>query len=278
MEIWRNYQGSLIPRVPPHYPIQITDEEAKTLLKEYNVHFIRWYKDFDKQFDGEFWFVIKDGPSSLEELSGNTRSKTRRGLKRLEIRKMSGADLISSDAYQVYNEANKGYKQYIQPLSRVDFEKNIRSLPSKNYHFWGVFFKEENKLIAYSQNYISDHSCEYSTIKFHPKYLKHYPSYALFFEMNNYYLNELKFRYVNDGARSIGHDTNIQNFLIEKFKFRKAYATLEIFYSKKVKLAITILYPFRSFFYNSSNKTLQKIAVLLKQHEILVNQKKVDTL
>ena len=41
------------------------------------------------------------------------------------------------------------------------------------------------------------------------------------------YLNENNFRYVNDGAKSMSHDTNIQEFLIKKFKFRKAYCQLQ---------------------------------------------------
>ena len=33
--------------------------------------------------------------------------------------------------------------------------------------------------------------------------------------MNRYYLNEQKFKYVNDGAKSMSHDTNIQTFLTQ---------------------------------------------------------------
>ena len=64
--------------------------------------------------------------------------------------------------------------------------------------------------------------------------------------MNDYYLNEKKFIYINDGARSISHETNIQDFLIQKFKFRKAYCKLHIIYSQKVKLLLLMIYPFRS--------------------------------
>lgn len=274
MDIWRKYQGALIPRIAPHISIELSREEAQGLIQSNNVHFIRWTKNFDQTNSKLFWFVIKDGSSSLDELSGNTRSKVRRGLKRLVIKKLSNKELLDHNAYRVYLEANKKYNDYVSEVSENEFGENILSCSNDVYDFWGVFLKDTDELVAYGQNYISDNSCEYAVLKFHPKYLKHYLSYALIYEMNNYYLNEQGFRYVNDGARSIGHDTNIQGFLIDKFKFRKAYCDLAIVYSQKLKLIIKLLFPLRSLFYKSGNKTMKKVAVLLRQHEIYTNQNK----
>ena len=63
--------------------------------------------------------------------------------------------------------------------------------------------------------------------------------------MNRYYLEELKVKYVNDGARSITNHSNIQPFLIDKFKFRKAYCHLSIKYKWWMGMAVCMLYPFR---------------------------------
>ena len=70
----------------------------------------------------------------------------------------------------------------------------------------------------------------YRTMKAIPKYQKLYAYYDLIYEMNRYYLEKRKVKYVNDGARSITNHSNIQLFLIDKFKFRKAYCRLEITY------------------------------------------------
>lgn len=273
---WRKYQGALIPRIAPHQPINLSNAEAKDLLIKNRVHFIRWTSNFDKASSKSFWYVIKDGSSSMEELSGNTRSKIRRGLKRVEVRKLSNKEILEIGAYNVYLEANKKYNDYVEVINEQEFKDQFLLCTDDVYDFWGVFMKETNDLVAYAQNYISDNACEYSVLKFNPKHLKHYLSYALIFEMNTFYLNEKKFKYVNDGARSIGHDTNIQNFLIDKFKFRKAYCDLRIVYSKKIGLIVALLYPFRSIFYKSSNNKLKKVGVLLRQHEILKNQSKED--
>ena len=115
---------------------------------------------------------------------------------------------------------------------------------------------------------IESNSCNYSTIKFHPKYLRLYSSYALFYTMNYYYLNEMKFRYVNDGARNLVHKTNIQDFLITKFGFRKAYCKLHIQYNLFLKFLVMLIYPLRFVFYRFNNKFAVKITSLLVQEEI----------
>ena len=71
--------------------------------------------------------------------------------------------------------------------------------------------------------------------------------------------------YVNEGTRSILHETNVQSFLIEKFKFRKAYCKLHVQYHPLVNSIIFILYPFRLLIIKSNNKLLRKIGVILMQ-------------
>ena len=123
-------------------------------------------------------------------------------------------------------------------------------------------------MIGYSQNLVIDNYCDYSTIKFNPDFLKLYSSYILFYTMNRYYLFEKGFRYVNDGARSISHETNIQSYLIDKFKFRKAYCKLNIIYSPKIKLILTLIYPFRWFFSLLDFGPFSKLNILIFQEKI----------
>ena len=84
-----------------------------------------------------------------------------------------------------YNEENY-IKNTIQEL-----EKNIKSLENLegDWQFWGIFMKKNDQLVGYSQNKIIGDYCDYSTIKFDPEYLKYYSSYILYYEMNQYYLN-----------------------------------------------------------------------------------------
>ena len=86
--------------------------------------------------------------------------------------------------------------------------------------------------------------------------------------MNEYYLSEKKIRYVNDGSRSISHETNIQSFLVDKFKFRKAYCKLHLEYSILIKSFLIIVTPFEQIFDLLKLNLFKKVSVLIKQEKI----------
>lgn len=261
---WKIYQGALIADVPPHTKIELDKNDISFLLKKSKAFFLRWVSDFDRKDKTQFWYVIKDNFGDFDELSSNTRSKIRRGLKKCYVKKVDKKE-IADQGYNVYIKAFDRYDTFIKPLSEEEFKKNIEQT---DYDYWAVYFKENDELVAFSQNIIADLTVNYSVIKLHPDYLKYYTSYALLFEMNKYYLSEHNFKYVNDGARSLSHATNIQNFLIEKFKFRKAYCTLNVAYSPLVEIFVKILYPFRKIIEKLKFSIAQKITVVLRHEEI----------
>lgn len=262
---WKYYQGVLVPEVAPHIKIDLSKKEEQKLLKLSKAYFLRYVSDWDSAEPSQFWYIIKDNFEALDELSSNTKSKVRRGLKHCVVKKVN-QEVIVNKGYDVYSQAFKKYNTYIKPMDKESFTQSI--LNSCNCDFWAVYKKDENKMIAYSQNFLEDNSVNYATIKFHPDYLKLYSSYALFYEMNCYYLADKNFLYVNDGARSISHDTNIQDFLMQKFKFRKAYCKLHIIYRWDIGVIVKVLYPLRGFIKRINNKVLNKISVLLMQEEI----------
>ena len=264
MTLWRKYNGSLIPDQPPHILVNDSENVIAKKIKEHNSYFARWTSNFDCHQQTDFWYVINDRHLKIEDYSKNTRSKIRRGLKNCIVKVVS-LDKIKEIGYECYKYAFENYNTHLQPKSNLEFADDLDTL-DREWEFWGVFF--DGKLIGYSQNRIVKDYCDYSTIKFHPKYLKYYPSYALFFSMNNYYLNEMKFQYVNDGARSISHETNIQEFLIQKFQFRKAYCKLHLSYSYKFKMIILLLYPLKSIIGFLNNKFAKKVSSVLKQETI----------
>lgn len=67
-------------------------------------------------------------------------------------------------------------------------------------------------------------------------------NHALLHVMNKYYLNENSFKFVYDGTRNIFHRTNILDFLIKKFHFRKLYCELEVIYNRRFGLLVKIAY------------------------------------
>ena len=61
--------------------------------------------------------------------------------------------------------------------------------------------------------------------------------------MNEFYLHEKGFEYVNDGWRSILHETAVQDFLIGKFNFEKALTLLRVEFCPPLGILLNISTP-----------------------------------
>ncbi len=258
---WYYYQGALLPRVPPHQDIFLTRDEEKELLKKSKALFIRYTSEWDRDIS-EFWYIIKDVNEGLETYKSKIRYQIKKGLKNCIVKKVS-KETIAESGYDVYVKAFEHYRTFHKPKLEDNFKKEIMN---SSDDFWAVY--HNRLLIAYANNFIENNICHYNSMKFNPSFFKLYPSYALIYTMNSHYINEKGCIYVNDGARSIAHNTNIQELLIKKFNFRKAYCKLNIYYRKDIAILIFILYPFRKILKKINNNFIQKISIILKQEEI----------
>ena len=264
--IWRKYHGALIPWKPPHLKLDLTEDEIRNNIKEHKSFFARWTSEFDSKKQSLFWYIVNDKPINIDEYSVNTRSKINRGLKKLVARKIDKSLLLNS-GYDVYRKALKRYNVVLNNLSLSQFVNDLNSL-DENWDFWGVFDRKNDQLVAFSLNRLVDDYCDYSTIKFDPEFLKNYSSYVLYYSMNKFYLNDKNFKYVNNGAKSISHQTNIHDFLIDKFKFRKAYCKMELIYSPTFKSLVKVLFPIRSLIKLIPFNSFRKLYVVLNQEYI----------
>ncbi len=262
---WRKYNGAIIPFSPPNIEVKESNHEIQKIVTDSNVLFARWISNFDCKDETNFWYVIHDTPMSMKDYSKNTRNQIRKGLNSFQI-KIIDRSVVEKEGYDIYIKSFQSKKMLYKLKSKENF---LNELVGK-WEFWGIYY--ESVLIGYSQNKVASNFCDYSTIKIDPYYRRSYPSYALFFLMNQYYLNEKKLAYVSDGARSLVHQSNIQDFLIKKFKFRKAFCYLHVEYSSRIKHLVAILYPFRSIFCKINLSLFQKIGAVLTQEEIIRKQ------
>ena len=76
-----------------------------------------------------------------------------------------------------------------------------------------------------------------------------------------YYLDNCGFQYVNDGFRSIYHQTQFQDTLINALGFEKAYTTLNVYYQPFVRMLVRLCYPWRSVL----GRIDRKLAAFLEQ-------------
>lgn len=225
---------------------ELTAEQRKYLLKSSSAWMIRNIYDWDYGRPTNFWELINDTPRRIEELPSKTRNQIRRCFRDCEIRRLENSELVESDGYTVFAEAFKRYKDVsVNIARREDWERSI--LENDTSEFWGVFTREDSRLIAFAINTVKDKSVGYNTLKAIPSMMnKHYPYFGLLFEMNRHYLEERRFNYVSDGFRSVTEHSNIQPFLEKNFLFRKAYCRMNLQYALWLGLIVKLLYPFRN--------------------------------
>jgi hypothetical protein len=263
---WKEYNGALLPDVPANTEIELSKAELRRLAGKTGASFIRWTSGWDRGEETSFWYVIKDSFGGMDELSSKMRNQVRKGYKNNTVEKIDG-DRLKREGYPVFGKAFSRYENTGNPFSEDEFRTWIDELNgSGEYHFWAVYDREENKMAGFACNRIRGGECGYSSLKLDPAYMKNYASYALIYEMNKYYLEDNGYDYINDGARSILHDTNFQDFLLDKFNFRKAYCRLHVHYKFPAGAAVAALYPFRALFRRTG-----KLKAVLNQEEMRRN-------
>lgn len=264
--VWRENQRGLLPLSPGLVQGGLQLDKAKDLLNSSNAFFIRWDSDFDTVHSGAWWHVIKDKFEPLEELSKKVRYMLRKGTDRYLVKKIEKREVLEL-GYSVYVSAYSRYNTHEPMFNKDEFLSAIESLPRVT-EFFGVFDRESGELVAFSENYIENEVCFYVTMWCTPESMKKFSSYVLFHEMEKHYLYTLNFKYVSDGTRSINHDTNIHNFLISKFNFRKAYSRLNVCYQPWLLILVKFLFPFRKFIGLINNRNFKRITILLTQEAI----------
>lgn len=246
--LWWIYSEMVQPFGPVKFDYSLSSEEAKYILNKLGGLLIRWTDGIEENKTTEWYAVICDKFLDISELPSKNRNEIGRGLKNCKV-EMVNAEYIAKNGFEVFVSAFDRYKGARKPkISELEYRNNIMKTRCFDdiLHYWGIFYKD--KMIGYSTNYIFDNiEVNYFTIYFHPSYLKLYPSYALFYTMNKYYLQEEDFKYVNDGYRSVLHETEIQNFLQKKFFFKKAYIDLHVVYKPYIGIPLRVLKPFKYF-------------------------------
>lgn len=233
---------------------QLTDFQCKELLRHDGL-FVRNTFNFDCSEVTDFWYVIKDSFDGMEELSQNVRRRIRKALNIFDI-KIIDKQTIKEQGYPIIKATYEDYKVKDRQMSEKIFKDYFEKHDKDNFDFWGVFEKESGKLIGWAAVHVFDNSCEYNLIGMMPGYKNAYPYYGLYYKRNEYYLGEKGFKYVSDGSRSITEHSNIQPFLEQNFKFRKAYCKLKIRYKWWFGAIVRVLLPFRKVIRNRNVKAV----------------------
>ena len=198
--------------------------------------------NWDKKEESTFWYVIKDSFGGIEELPSKTRNQVRKSLKTYDFRRVPFEEMLKVGC----GLFNKSRERFGESEKITQEQWQMRLLRDNPSDFWIGFDNDSGMPASFAINAIYDDYIDYSTMGISPDFPNNtYPMYGLIYEMNRYYLDENKMPFVCDGVRSITGHSNIQNVLEDKFKFRKAYCDLEVFYKSWFGMAVKLLFPFR---------------------------------
>ncbi len=237
------WRYNLAPDLEP----KLTKTQCKALLKK-GGWMVRNTYQFDCKQETNFWYIIKDSIGGLEELSSNVRRKVRRSLEQFDYR-LIDKNTIRDQGYSIIQDTYKNYQIKDRSMSQKIFDKYLDYCNNNEYDYWGIFNKEENRLVGFCAVHIWNNCCEFGKTGIYSQYKKQsfYPYYGLYYKMNEYYLNQHHFKYVTDSSRSITEHSNIHQFLEQNFNFRKAYCHLQVTYNWWFGIIVRLLYPFRTF-------------------------------
>lgn len=258
---WTLYHGAIIPASPAPSYIDITPEEARLLLKESGALFIR-YAGTPCDFETEWWHIVCDHYKP-EGMTAKTRQNVKRGNRECIVRQVD-AEWIATHGYECYAAAFERYSAQ-KPVSEVEFHESIIATNDGPFAYWGVFYKEH--LAGYCQCIVDEPNVITNVTKYHPAYLKHRSAYALVNGLIQTYV-ATKGLFLSNGSRSISHNTNYQEVLIN-LGFQKKYCHLNIIYNPWLKIGVDTLYPVRSLISMMPDRNIvHKIRAILYQEEI----------
>lgn len=231
--------------------------------------FARWEHPLPTAESSAWWLVNRRGTYGRSDLSGNTRSKVRRGHKRHHIRQVRGQELIEKSwrtcQAAVRRYGRKGFMPPSEYPSRL--AESLQSCP-ESLQVFGVF--KGDLLLGFSENHIQGDAVLFENIWLDPEGLRDYSSYALFDSMLDHYLNQMGLGYVSDGTRRLHHETGIHEFLIEKFGFQREPAQLHVVYRPYFSALVHGAFPFRGLIRRARN--FLKLDVFEKGEGIMLQE------
>lgn len=267
---WKYYNNAVIPSCAPHLMPNLSVVKNKQVFRskqfQGKVLLARWTSDWDCERKTEWWYIIKDTPFDISKLKAKRRYEINKGIKNFDVRIIEPSILID-EIYRVTIEAYSGWPEKYRPsVSRESVQKLIESW--KKSIVFGGFERESDELMAYAVLIDSNTYIEFSILRAEPKAEKSGINAAMVAEILDYFKAKLEQGiYINDGSRSIRHETAFQDYLEKYFEFRKAYCKLEIAYKGIVGVIIKCLYPFKNII-NSNTRIGSKISAILKMEEI----------
>lgn len=244
MTSWMYYNHAVIPTTAPHEMPNLAcvhDGSIWKIKDGATPILVRWTSDFDCGYETNWWYLVKDAPFKLEDISTKERKSIRQALRKCYVKRIQPVEYLDA-LYDCYLSAFSRYENADNLQTKEHF---MQSWQNNAMDCWCGFDAETDKLIGYMTVQVYEVYAEIKTAKFNSEFLNKQVSDALYYHVLEYYLNSCNKKYICSGSRSINHKTNTQEYKIRRFGYRKAYCHLHIVYNPKYRIFVEILYKFR---------------------------------
>ncbi len=248
---WKYYNHAIIPDCAPHEVVDTTPIKNGSIWKTGGGYplLARWTTDFDCGEATEFWYVIKDDTYDIQSLKAKRRYEITKARRFFEVRRIDPIE-FSEELFKVQIAAFEAYPEKYRPT--VNHDLFVEQCKEWNGFCFGAFLKDEEgnsteELCGYSYLLLNEKCINFSVQKTKPLYECKGVNAALVDGILCFFSEALEDgAYICDGARSISHETEFQNYLEKYFGFRKAYCKLHVAYRPCIKWLVPILFGARN--------------------------------
>lgn len=240
-----------LPLDPPRNYFNFNPKNiSKDILK--NIYLIRWDTKASNK-EENWWHVVKNNIFELNDYSKNTRSKINRGIKKGITCEIEAINV--NEMFDIYNEVSSNSIAYEKRMTKEEFTINCNKKP-EGLVLWSI--RREKKLIGYCECLEKNDYCQIFSIFVKKNENRNYASYVLFHKLNTHYFNE-GFTSISDGSKNIGHPTNVHEFLISKFGFKKVMYRSNLYLNPKISFISKVLRKVPKLFFFQKLHVFQKL-------------------
>lgn len=277
IEGWQYYNHARIPTSPPTVPaaVEAMAKEGFWHDSRGTVLLARWTSEFDCRRETGWWYIIKDTPLDMDAMKAKRRYEITKGQKHFQVRPIVPKE-YGRELYRVEQAAFAAYPAKYRP--QVDWDAFAAGLPNwEDCLVYGAFSRETEELAGYGLlRYAAPDFLDFLVLEADPAWEKQGVNAAIvagILEENRDFLQ--RGGILCDGARSIHHETNFQDYLEKYFGFRRAYCTLHLAYPPKIRWAVRAAYPFRRLLARLDGiGVVHQLNGVLKMEEIVKGEQK----
>lgn len=272
---WKLYHKCWLPQCAPHESPDLSCVMDGSIWRRGGL-LARWTSNFDCPEETGWYYIIKDTPFSMEQVNGNARNRLRKGLKNFTVREIVRKE-YAEQVCDIYLAAFTQYSATTRPTSSRDEIKAI--LPrdiSMGYRAVGAFSIPDGRLCGFATFRKNSTYYDFSELKALPEAEKLNVNAVLVFGRLEAIKEDIADGiYGCSGETNVVHKTAYQDYLVEKFAFRKVNCHLHLAYNPKIKWMVMALYPFRRLLKGWNVRILDLVYAVLKMEEISRHCKKL---